>query len=394
MAEPNFPEEPRELSVTPGGPTFQLFRSLHLSGDNLEFLNRRVVVVTLTAWLPLLLLAAVGSLAGGPGLRSFHRDIEVHARFLVALPTLLATEVLVHMRIRPIVRRFVERRIVLPPDIPTFDRAVASAIKLRNSVSVELGLLLLVYIFGPLLTLHRLTVEVPTWYAKPGAPLDLTPAGFWYVFVSVPIIQFLLVRWYMRLVIWFRFLWRVSRLNLHLIPTHPDRCGGLGFLGRSAYAFSPLLFAEGATLSGLMASEILYRGASLLSFKWQVGGAVVFFIFVILGPLSMFTLKMYRAKRRGLADYGLLAQDYVEGFEQKWVLARSGQSEQLLGNPDIQSLADLGNSYAIVRAMNVLPFSMKDVTRLAVATVVPLLPLLLTTFSAEEIFWQIAKMLF
>src|SRR6185369_8142093 len=266
----NYPDEHRDFSVTPGGPTFQLLRRLHLSGDNLELLDLRLLAITLTAWLPLLFLAVLGSLLGEPGIRSFFRDFEVHVRFLVALPALVAAEVLVHMRVRPMVRYFVERRIVLPPDIPAFYSAEQSAIKMRNSVPLELGLLLFAYTVGPWVTLHRLTLDVATWFAKPGAPLQLTLAGFWYVFVSVPLIQFLLVRWYMRLVIWFRFLWHVSRLNLHLIPTHPDRAGGIGFLGRSAFAFSPILFAEGAMLSGLIASEILYRGVSLLSFKWQV----------------------------------------------------------------------------------------------------------------------------
>jgi hypothetical protein len=34
-------------------------------------------------------------------------------------------------------------------------------------------------------------------------------------------LQFLLLRWYVRFFIWYRFLWRVSRLNLHLVPIHP-----------------------------------------------------------------------------------------------------------------------------------------------------------------------------
>jgi hypothetical protein len=219
-------------------------------------------------------------------------------------------------------------------------------------------------------------------------------AGFWYVFVSVPMIQFLLVRWYMRLMIWFRFLWQVSKLNLHLIPTHPDRAGGIGFLGKSAFAFSPLVFAEGAMLSGIIANEVLYRGVSLLSFKWQAGGVAVFFIFVILGPLTMFTPKLYLARRSGFADYSSLAQDYVEDFEKKWVRGRAAATEKLLGSPDIQSLADLGHSYGMVRDMKIVPFSMTDVTRLAVATAIPLLPLLFFIFSAEEIVLRIAKLLF
>jgi len=94
----------------------------------------------------------------------------------------------------------------------------------------------------------------------PGGSWNLTPAGLWYVFVSIPIVQFLLLRWYLRLFIWFRFLWHVSRINLHLIPTHPDRSAGLAFLGKSAYAFGPILFAQGAMLAGLVGSRVLYRG--------------------------------------------------------------------------------------------------------------------------------------
>jgi hypothetical protein len=390
-------EEQRELhefSVTPGGPTFQLLRRLHLSGENLELLDRRLLAVTLTAWLPLLLLAVLDSLHGGRGALSFFRDIEVHVRFLVALPALVTAEVLVHDRVRPMVRYFVERRIVLLPDLPRFYAAVESGIALRNSVALELGLLLVACTVGPWITLHRLTLDTATWIAKPGAHLHLTMAGLWYVFVSVPLIQFLLIRWYMRLGIWFRFLWQVSRLNLHFIPTHPDRAGGIGFLGRSAFAFSPLVFAEGAMLSGLIANEILYRGVSLLSFKWQICGVAVFFIFVILGPLTMFTPGLYLAKRNGFADYSSLAQEYVEGFEQKWVLGRLNEREQLLGSPDIQSLADLGNSYNLVREMRVVPFGIPDITRLAVATAAPLLPLLLSVFSMEELVLRLAKMLF
>jgi hypothetical protein len=292
------------------------------------------------------------------------------------------------------VRLFVERRIVLPQDLPRFHSAIESAIRLRNSIPVEVGLLLFVYTFGLWLWHGRIGIASSTWYARPGGRWHLTPAGFWYVFVSIPILQFILLRWYLRLFIWFRFLWHVSRINLNLIPTHPDRCAGLAFLGKSAYTFGPILFAQGAMLAGLVASRVLYRGESLLSFKLQAGGFVAFFVVAILGPLLMFTPRMARAKRKGLADYGLLAQRYVESFEHKWVLRDPAASEELLGAADIQSLADLGNSYALVRDMRSVPFGLEDITRLAAATAAPLLPLLLTTFSPEELIMRIIKVVF
>jgi len=394
MTQANFLEESDDFSLVLGGPIYQLFRKAHLAGSHLELLYRRLLIITLVAWLPLLLLATLGFPAGSVSRLSFFHDVEVHARFLVALPVLIWAEMLVHSRIRPVVHRFVERRIVLPQDLPRYHKAIESTIRLRNSIPAEIGLLALVYTLGLWLWHSRIAVEASTWYAMPGGRLHLTPAGFWYVFVSIPILQFILLRWYLRLFIWFRFLWKVSRIDLNLIPTHPDRCAGLAFLGKSAYAFGPILFAQGVMLAGLVASRVLYRGENLLSFKFQIGGFIAFFVLVILGPLLMFTPGMARAKRKGLADYGLLAQRYVQSFEQKWIYRDPAPSEELLGSADIQSLADLGNSYEFVREMRAVPFGLEDISRLSIATAAPLVPLLLTIFSPEELIMRIIKIVF
>jgi hypothetical protein len=386
-------EQQHDFSPVLGGPTFQFFRRTHLEGDHLELLRRRVIIITLVAWLPLLLLSVFISPHGSARL-SFLQDIEAHARFLVALPVLIGGELLVHLRIRPVVRCFVERQIIWPQELPRYDNAIASAVRLRNSIPVELGLLLLVYTLGVWIWSIRVGLNTSTWYAAAGGRWNLTPAGYWYVFVSIPILQFILLRWYFRLFIWFRFLWHVSRIDLHLIPTHPDRCAGLAFLGKSSYSFGPILFAQGVMLAGVVASRVLYRGESLLSFKFQIAGFVVFFVLVILGPLLMFTPQLANARRKGLADYGLLAQRYVRSFEQKWIVRDPFTSEELLGAADIQSLADLGNSYALVRDMRPVPFGLDDITRLAAATAAPLVPLLLTIFPADELLLRIIKILF
>ena len=390
----NFLQEASDFSVVLGGPTFQLLRRAHLTGDHLELLYRRLIVITLFAWLPLLLLAVLGSLIEGLNRLSFFHDVEVHVRFLVALPVLIASELIVHSRLRPVARSFIERRIVLPADLPRFHSAIESAIRLRNSIPVEVALLILVYTCGPWIWHSRHALDTSTWYAVAGGRWNLTPAGFWYVFVSIPILQFILLRWYLRFFIWFRFLWQVSRINLNLVPTHPDRCAGLAFVGRSSYAFGPILFAQGAMLAGLAASRVLYGGESLSSFKFQIGGFIAFFILAVLGPLSMFSPRMSQEKRKGLAEYGLLAQRYVNSFEGKWVLGDPAPSEELLGTGDIQSLADLDSSYAIVREMRFVPFGLQDISHLAVATAAPFLPLLLTVFSPEELIMRIIGVVF
>lgn len=394
MTIPTIPKEPADFSLVLGGPLFHIYRRAHLSGPVLELLWRRVLVISLFAWLPLLWLSAIeGHLYGGQAL-SFLRDIESHTRFLIALPLLIAAEVFVHRRLRPAVKLFLDRQIVIPQETPKFYAAVESAMRLRNSVPLEVALLIFTYTVGQWFWRTTVALESASWYAVPSATgLHLTLAGHWYGFVSIPIFQFIGFRWYMRIAIWFRLLWRVSRLNLHLIPTHPDRAGGIGFLGTSCYAFGPILFAEGALLSGLIASRVLYQGQSLLSFKVSIAALVGFFVLVILGPLTMFTPLLARTRRSGLGRYGTLATVYVDEFDKKWV-GRGVKSQDILGTSDLQSLADLAHSHAIVREMRVVPFGLVDLTRLVVVTVAPVLPLLLTIMPLEELISQLVKIIF
>jgi hypothetical protein len=392
--EPEILHELQDFSLVLGGPTFQLLRKVRLQKGETDLVSRRMIAAILITWVPLFVLAMLGSAGDDAGRLAFFRDVEVHARFLVALPVLIAAELVVHLRVRPAVRRFVETRLVLPPDVPRFHKAIESAVGLRNSVVVELGLLVLVYSLGLWLWNQRVLLSAPTWYGSGGGRWDLTPAGLWYVFVSMPLAQFILVRWYLRLFIWFRFLWQVSRIDLNLIPTHPDRAGGLAFLGRSSYAFGPILFAQGAMLCGIVATRVLFGGENLLSFRLQIAGFIAFFVLFVLGPLLMFTPKMNRAKRKGLAEYGKLAQRYVEAFDQKWVRNDRFPADELMGAADIQSLADLGNSYSLVRDMRSFPFGLEDVSRLAIATAVPLLPLLLTVFSPEDLLARVIQVIF
>jgi hypothetical protein len=390
----NLLDDPPDFSIVLGGPLFQLLRRARLEGDHLELLYRRVIFFLGITWLPLFLLATVGPFAGSAGRLAFLRDIEVHARFLVALPAFIVAELVVHSRMLPVVRRFVERRIIPLEDLPRFYQVVESAFRLRNSVPLELGLFACVYTFGLWFWHGRFGIEAGTWYAAPGGRWNLTPAGVWYVFISIPLLQFILLRWYVRFLIWCRFLWQVSKLPLNLIPTHPDRAGGLGFLGAIAYTFGPVLFAQGAMLAGLIASNVLYHNGKLFSFKLYAGCFVGFFVFAIFGPLLVFTRQMAAARRKGLAEYGLLAQRYVEGFRDKWVLGYGVNSEDLLGTGDIQSLADLGNSYTVVQEMRLVPFNVKDLSRLAAATVAPMVPLLLLVWSPEEVIMQVFKVVF
>ena len=195
--------DPQDFSLVLGGPLFQLLRRAHLSDDALMLVRQRIIVISLFAWLPLLVLSALeGQVLGGRAAVPFLLDVDVHIRFLVALPLLIVAELVVHQRMRFVVKQFLERQVIPESAMTRFEAAIASALRLRNSVLAEVLLIAFVYGVGVLIVWRQyMALEAATWYATPavgGSTLSL--AGMWYGYVSLPLFQFLLLRWYFRLV--------------------------------------------------------------------------------------------------------------------------------------------------------------------------------------------------
>jgi hypothetical protein len=379
---------PPDFSLVLGGPLYQLLRRAHMTGDALELMRRRVIVISLFAWVPLLVLSALDGRAWGGGVAvPFLRDWDTHARFLVALPLLIVAELVVHQRMRLVVSQFLERNLIPPSALSRFEDAIASAFRLRNSMLAEVVLIAFVCLVGvSVFWRHYVLLTAATWYATPTvAGVTLSSTGVWYAYVSLALFQFLLMRWYFRILIWARFLWHVSRIQLSLIPTHPDRVGGLGFLANTVYAFVPLALAHGALLAGLIANRIFYLGARLLDFKIEVAVVLTFMLCLVFGPLLVFAAQLARAKRTGSREYGTLAERYVREFDAKWLRGGAPADERLVGSGDIQSLADLGNSLEVVRTMRVVPVTRDAVLYLTAATLAPVVPLALTMMSLEEL---------
>jgi len=214
-----------DFSLVLGGPLYQLLRRASLADDALSLMKRRIVLFALVCWLPLLIFStAQGNLLGGSVAVPFLLDAEVHVRFLVVVPLLILAELVVHQRMRPLLALFLERGLILQRDMERFSAAVASAFRLRNSITAEVILVAVVYIVGVLIIWRNFTsVATSTWYATPtegGRHVSL--AGLWLGCVSVPIFQFLLVRWYFRIFIWVRFLWQVLR---PFVQVTTSQCG-------------------------------------------------------------------------------------------------------------------------------------------------------------------------
>jgi hypothetical protein len=386
-----------DFSLVSGGLLYRFWRRTKLSGDALEFAHRRVLVTALITWVPLLLLSiAEGNAWGVNGRVTFLQDIETHLRLLIAAPLLILAEVRAHRVLPQIVGLFVDRGLIPDAARPQFDAAIASAMRLRNSVVAELLLIVFVYSVGiPFVWRDQLALNVTSWFATvEGGQLRPSLAGWWVALVSLPVLQFLVVRWFFRFVIWARFLWQVSRMELNLEPTHPDGTAGLHFLARTGRAYHLVLLALGTVLAGMMANKIFYEGAKLLEFKIEIVGTVGLLVFVILGPLLVFMPQLRTARRKGMEEYGTLGQQYAREFNRKWIRGDRPADETPLGSADIQSLADLRNGYLVVEGIRLTPFGMKNVTSLAATMLLPVAPLLLTTFSVEELLGHVLKVLF
>jgi hypothetical protein len=396
VAEPIAPSRLEDdFSIAIGGPLYQLLRRARLTGDGLELVRRRMAAVIVLTWLPLAALATIDGKAWGDAATvPFLRDIDTHVRFLVALPLMILAELVVHRRMRGIVSQFVTLGLVQGAARARFDEAIERAMRLRNSIVAEVALIVLVYAAGRMLVWRQyVALDTPTWYATPDAGLlSPNPAGWWYFLVALPLFQFVLVRWYFRLFVWARFLWHVSRIDVRFAPMHPDRLGGIGFLTKIGYAFVPLLLAQGALLAGTLANRILLDGAELTAFKVDVFVVVLLSVAAVLGPLLVFVPRLAAAKRAGLKAYGHLGKRYIDEFEAKWL--RGAPNEALVGSADVQSLADMAGSYDVVREMRTLPVTRDMLVQLAVMTLLPLAPLLLTLVSLEELLGRLAKILF
>jgi hypothetical protein len=169
----------------------------------------------------------------------------------------------------------------------------------------------------------------------------------------------------------------MSRLDMDLVATHPDHNGGLGFLGLSPMGCAPVAFATTAAIGANWRNEIFTKGVHLVDFKWP---AIVLLAIVLLtgvGPLVFFVPRLAKLRRRGMLEYGTLGQLHSVDFHRKWVLDPNRDDEEFLTAPEISALTDFGTSYENIERMTPFPVDKGAFLLLAVAVVLPMLPVVL-----------------
>jgi len=371
-----------------GGPLHRMGRRLGLVRGGTD----TVLLGLALGWTPWIVLVGM-ALLQGLGDRVFTLSlIGAHVRLLVVIPLLFLCESLLDPRLTTFVETIVRSGIVPESALAALGSLVDRVRRSRDSWLPEAAFLVAAALLSSMGA--RLQRFGATTALDPAQALtEGTVLLRWCWVACLTIFRFLMIRWLWRIALWAHFLWRVSRLDLHLVPTHPDGAAGLGYLEVVHTAFVPLAlaisaiqsasFAEGIS-TGSMAFGAIYPALVLI----LLVDAVLF-----LGPVLVFTPRLLVARAQGLSDYMEVASRYVDEFERKWLGPKAPFGE-LLGTSDLQSLADLSNSVNVVREMRLAPLGPRLALFLAVAAVVPLLPLALFAYPVAELAQKILAGLF
>jgi len=383
-----------EFSLADGSAVIKRLRMVEAFRWIPQKLTCHIALAVSIAWLPLLVLTAYQGAALGDTVQvPFLVDMVQYARFLVALPCAIALGQYVNPRLASVLNSFLKGNIVREKDRPCFEAAIVQAKALRSSVVVELIILALVYLYMSLRLHRESSSDISSWhYVRHGASISATAADWWFLWVSMPLLLFAWFLWAWRLGVWAYLLFRISRLDLRVVATHPDRTGGLGFVQVGMRRFSVLVFAISSILCASIGEEIVFSGATLRSYELDLAVFFLICLAVILGPLMIFTPTLIRSKLAYWGRYGRFAGNYVQGFDDKWGQA-DDRRHSPLGSPDIQSLADLRHSYAGISEMRIVLPNRTTVGIFAIAYVVPAIPLLASVISFREVLSEVYSLL-
>jgi hypothetical protein len=333
------------------------------------------LLAVLVGWLPLVLLAAFnGDLVSTDIANAFLPDFGVHARFLLATPLLILGEALCVPRLSAVAREFLEAGLVVAVDRTRYDLAATSSQRLLGSRTIELALIVVAYLLVFVSAKTTPPDMVPGWHGQLN-PFSPTPAGWWGLLISLPLLLSLLLGWLWRICVWTRFLWLMNRLPLQLDPSHPDHAGGLRFVGLSLEGFLPLAFVVGVIAAGPVANQVVHHRLDPLQFKSVAFGAAAIVVFVCAGPLLIFVRRLIDAHHQGMLEYSALAMRMGERFRSRWMGPRQRVDQ---GTVDMADFTGTNASYSIAAnafSSRILPVELRSVGLLIVATLLPFVPL-------------------
>jgi len=342
-----------------------------------------VLVLILFFWVP---LAALSLIKLGPSqfYLLFLRDIATHVRFLFVLTVLLFSRRILNTSFNRTISFFHESKILDKANEPEFEKVMSWLKRWSKSQIIDLIFIVAVYIFIYVQVTdqtHRSNTYAP-WHILDN---KITTAGWWYLVISLPILQMLLYRWLYTILLWIIFLRKVSRLNLHLSPLHPDGSAGLGFMQYTQLSFVPVAFAFSALTAGVMNNMIIFSGVSIVDYKMTIGSILVFVLLLLLLPLLQFVPILARVKRKYFLEYSLQAWPIARKFEEELKAFYLAEEER----PDTSWHIDLIGSFEKTKDMKIILIDKTLLLAFTAAVILPFLPVLAQQVPLKEILFNL-----
>jgi hypothetical protein len=285
-----------------GGPLHRLGRYLGLVRGE----TNTVALGLLLGLLPWSILLALASI-GGVSDRLFSLSvIAVQVRLLVVIPLFFLCESSLDPRLRDFVWTIVRSGVVPSNALPALESEIARTVRWKDAWLPEAMCLLaavLLSLFAAQLHPSGQTAALDPTRAMSDVPL----AGLWYWIVCLPLFRFLMFRWIWRIALWCRFLWRLAKLDLHLVPTHPDGAAGLGYLEVVQTHFTPLVLAISIVVSASFAEEISSGKAIFEVIYPAFALTVIVELALIFLPPCVFAFRLRACQEKGLSDYMVFA---------------------------------------------------------------------------------------
>jgi len=307
---------------------------------------------------------------------SFLADYRIHARMLIAVPVLFLGQSLMESRFRMIVEQIREAHLLADADRVVGDKVIVGLRRLRDSNLPELIILLLV-VANTDFSFSTVADAIP-WFATASTTgLRLTPAGWYAVVVSASISEFLLWLSLWKWLLWSIFAFKLSRMPLNLVPTHPDQHGGLGFLGLMADSFAPISFAVTIVIGATWRHEILHHHAHLVDFRLPAIVLVVIVVVLAFLPLAFFIPPLTDLWQKGMLEYSTLGQILTTEFDEKWIAGRAGHEAQALKEVESDNLLNFSQIYDRITQLIPLPVDRSTLIPLVLSVVIPALPTIL-----------------
>lgn len=351
-------------------------------------LARRAFTLVLVVWLPLVILTAA---TDRDQLSSLLRDYVVYSRMVIAVPALLIGQLAMDERFRILITHVRQARLLDEDDQQKLDDRLRGLRRPRDAALAELIIVGLVVVELALIGPGRVT-RGSTWaLVLSGDRAGLAPAAWYYLVVSIPIYQFLVLLNIWKWLVWSYLLYRLSRMNLQLAATHPDEHGGLGFLGLAPTGFIPTAVALAATIGGAWRYDILHEGAKLASFVLPAVVLLVIIFLLELGPLLFFVPRLIAVRSTALLSYGVIAQNHVRLVQSKWVGSGAGRETTGLDSADVINLALFGASYDRIQRMGPVPIDKGMLIALALSVLIPLFPVVLAEIPLSVLIRGIIK---